>query len=213
MITSSPDNDGAANVDSFRSEIQGFRALAVLLVVVFHLWPGWLCRDGCVLRHLGFPYHRTHGSRGRPHPTLRVGRFWARRIRRLLPASLLVLALSMVAVLAVVPATLWQQTARQVTASAPLRAGRTGTRAGFSPTWRPTTSRRSHSSTGRCRWRSSSGLAAARVGLGHLWRPPARQRVDTSAAPAAHDRRKVSWPPLRLSGPSSRPRRTRRSLT
>ena len=122
MVTASPDNVGGAHVDNYRSEIQGLRALAVLLVVLFHLWPGrlpggyvgvdvfFVISGFLITAHMVREVDRTG--------TLRIGRFWARRIRRLLPASLLVLVLSMVLVLAVVPATLWQQTARQVTASA-----------------------------------------------------------------------------------------------
>ncbi|MFV0426845.1 MAG: acyltransferase family protein [Beutenbergiaceae bacterium] len=44
--------------------------------------------------------------------------FWARRIRRLLPASLLVLAVSLVLVLAWVPTTQWLTNARELIASA-----------------------------------------------------------------------------------------------
>ena len=47
-----------------------------------------------------------------------MARFWARRIRRLLPASLLVLALSLVATVLLLPSTVWSQTARQIGASA-----------------------------------------------------------------------------------------------
>jgi peptidoglycan/LPS O-acetylase OafA/YrhL len=118
-----PRSTGTSSVgDSYRSEIQGLRALAVLLVVLFHLWPrrlpgGYVGVDVffvisgfLITSHMVREVDRTG--------TLRVGRFWARRIRRLLPASLLVLVLSTFLVLAVVPATLWHQTARQVAASA-----------------------------------------------------------------------------------------------
>ena len=106
----------------FRPEIQGLRAVAVLLVVVFHLWPeqvsgGFVGVDVffvisgyLITAHI----YREAATTG----TLKLRRFWARRIRRLLPASLLVLALSAVATVAFLPATLWGITARQIGASA-----------------------------------------------------------------------------------------------
>ncbi|MFP5333974.1 MAG: acyltransferase family protein [Actinomycetes bacterium] len=108
--------------DSFRPEIQGLRAVAVLVVVLFHLWPNrltggyvgvdvfFVISGYLITGHIVREIDQTG--------TLRVTQFWARRIRRLLPASLLVLAVSTVAVVLVVPATVWAQTARQVAASA-----------------------------------------------------------------------------------------------
>ncbi|TDD72985.1 acyltransferase [Jiangella aurantiaca] len=112
----------AAGVTRHRPELQGLRAVAVLLVVFFHLWPtelsggfvgvdvffvisGYLITD-----HI----HRETIRTG----TLSLRRFWARRIRRLLPASLLVLALGAVAAVTLLPATEWAATARQLAASA-----------------------------------------------------------------------------------------------
>ena len=108
--------------DPFRPEIQGLRAVAVLLVVLFHLWPhrlsgGYVGVDVFfVISGYLITAHivREVAQTG----TVKVTRFWARRIRRLLPASLLVLALSAVAVALLVPATLWAQSARQLGASA-----------------------------------------------------------------------------------------------
>ncbi len=108
--------------EAFRQEIQGLRAVAVGLVVLFHLWPlrlsgGYVGVDvffvisGYLITSHIFREVAQTGS-------LRVGRFWARRIRRLLPASLLVLALSAVGVILLAPATIWEQSARQIAASA-----------------------------------------------------------------------------------------------
>jgi peptidoglycan/LPS O-acetylase OafA/YrhL len=106
----------------YRPEIQGLRALAVLLVVGYHLSPtrlsgGYVGVDVffvisgyLITAHL----HREVETTGR----LRLGRFWARRARRLLPASLLVLGCSAVFMAIVLPTTLWDQTIRQITASA-----------------------------------------------------------------------------------------------
>jgi peptidoglycan/LPS O-acetylase OafA/YrhL len=98
---------------SRRQEIQALRAVAVLLVVLFHLWPdavpggfvgvdvffvisgflitGLLLRDVQVLGTVSLPA------------------FWARRARRLLPAPLLVLLLCAAATVAFVPLTAWDQ--------------------------------------------------------------------------------------------------------
>ena len=106
----------------FRPEIQGLRAVAVLLVVIFHLWPealsgGFVGVDVffvisgyLITAHI----HREVATTG----TLSLRRFWARRMRRLLPASLLVLAVSAAATVLFLPATLWAMTARQIAASA-----------------------------------------------------------------------------------------------
>ena len=114
---------GADRVRSgYQSEIQGLRAVAVLLVVLFHLWPslfpgGYIGVDVffvisgyLITGHL----YREVSTTG----TLSLRRFWARRIRRLLPAALLVLTVSAVATVLFLPATIWTQTARQIAASA-----------------------------------------------------------------------------------------------
>ena len=106
----------------FQPEIQGLRAVAVLLVVMFHLWPNplsggfvgvdvfFVISGYLITAHI----YREAATTG----TLSLRRFWARRIRRLLPAALLVLALSAVATVLLLPATVWGLTARQIAASA-----------------------------------------------------------------------------------------------
>ena len=75
--------------------MQGLRAIAVLFVVLYHFWPGRL-PGGYVGVDIFFVISgflitghlmRELTATG----TVRLGQFWARRARRLLPASLLVL--------------------------------------------------------------------------------------------------------------------------
>ncbi|WP_240037153.1 acyltransferase family protein [Leifsonia flava] len=104
-----------------RPDIQALRALAVMLVLTYHLWPsrvtgGYVGVDvffvisgflitSHLLREL------TSTSR------IRLGRFWARRATRLLPASLLVLAATAIAVIMLAPRSLWNQFLGEITAS------------------------------------------------------------------------------------------------
>ncbi len=96
-----------------RREIQGLRAVAVLLVVLFHLWPGrvpggyigvdvFFVISGFLITSLLLREVDRSGS-------VSLGQFWARRLRRLLPASYLVLAVSAVGTLLFVPRLVWEQ--------------------------------------------------------------------------------------------------------
>ncbi|NEB76669.1 acyltransferase [Streptomyces sp. SID14478] len=106
----------------FRPDIQALRALAVGLVVVHHLWPmkltaGFVGVDAFfVLSGYLITAQLTHeiDRTGR----IRIADFYARRVRRLLPAALLVLVTVVVAVHALVPHDRWADYARQVLASA-----------------------------------------------------------------------------------------------
>ncbi|MEQ1788360.1 MAG: acyltransferase family protein, partial [Acidimicrobiales bacterium] len=105
----------------FLPEVQGLRALAVSLVVLFHLWPervtgGYVGVDvffvisgflisGHLLREVGSTGH------------VGLAAFWARRIRRLLPAAMLVLLATVVGIVLWVPRALWPQFLEEVGAS------------------------------------------------------------------------------------------------
>ncbi|GAB2984723.1 acyltransferase family protein [Nocardioides montaniterrae] len=105
-----------------RVEIQLLRALAVMAVVLNHLVPqrlhgGYLGVDiFFVISGYLISSHllRELDREGK----VRLGRFWARRARRLLPASLLVLVLSAIATVLVVPATMWSLVMKQISACA-----------------------------------------------------------------------------------------------
>jgi peptidoglycan/LPS O-acetylase OafA/YrhL len=93
----------------------------VLVVVLYHLWPARL-PGGFVGVDIFFAISgflitghlmREVDKTGR----VRLGQFWARRARRLLPASLTVLVVTAVTVLVAVPQSLWQQFLRAVVGS------------------------------------------------------------------------------------------------
>jgi peptidoglycan/LPS O-acetylase OafA/YrhL len=95
-----------------RGDIQALRAFAVMAVVLYHLWPmyvpgGYIGVDAffvisgfLITSHLLREVDRTQ--------KVDLPQFWARRVRRLLPASLLVAVVSAVAVVLWVPRELWQ---------------------------------------------------------------------------------------------------------
>lgn len=106
---------------AFRADIQGLRAVAVTLVLVYHLAPSRLT-GGFVGVDVFFvisgflitSHLLQHPPRGRSD----LAQFWARRIRRLLPAAFLVLAFTAVASRLVAPPTQWEQIATEIVASA-----------------------------------------------------------------------------------------------
>ncbi|MER7607515.1 acyltransferase family protein [Nocardioides sp. NPDC127503] len=105
-----------------RLEIQALRTAAVLGVVLFHLWPGAI-RGGYAGVDVFFVISgfliTSHLVREAAKPGgVRLGTFWARRIRRLLPAALLVLVCSAGATYVLVPEALWQQFLRETVAAA-----------------------------------------------------------------------------------------------
>jgi peptidoglycan/LPS O-acetylase OafA/YrhL len=106
----------------FRPDIQGMRALAVGMVVVYHLWPSLLpggfagvdvffvISGFLITGHLLREYQQT----GR----IRLVAFWGRRAKRLVPAAALVLTVTWVASRFLLPATRLADTATQILASA-----------------------------------------------------------------------------------------------
>ncbi|MDX2375514.1 acyltransferase [Microbacterium sp. LRZ72] len=86
----------------FIPHVQGLRAIAVLMVVLYHFWPGrlsggyvgvdvfFVISGFLITAHLMRELQQTGG--------VRLAQFWARRARRLLPAALLVLLFSAIVV-------------------------------------------------------------------------------------------------------------------
>jgi peptidoglycan/LPS O-acetylase OafA/YrhL len=104
-----------------REEIQALRALAVMLVVLFHLWPdavpgGFLGVDVFFVIS-GFLITGVLLREVQRRGTVSLPAFWARRARRLLPAALFVLVACAVATVAFVPVTAWDQFFAELRAS------------------------------------------------------------------------------------------------
>lgn len=109
----------AAN--GFRPEIQGLRAIAVLVVLVFHVWPqtltgGYIGVDvffvisGYLIT--GLLLRDAEKGEG-----ISILGFYSKRIRRLLPAATLVLV-AVATCISVLPVVRWEGTAHEIIASA-----------------------------------------------------------------------------------------------
>ena len=106
----------------FLPEIQVLRAVAVMLVVLYHYWPdtltgGYVGVDAffvisgyLITSHLLREVDRTG--------TVRLWAFYARRARRLLPAAIVVLVFVSLGTILLLPTDLWTSTAHELAASA-----------------------------------------------------------------------------------------------
>ncbi|MTV27270.1 acyltransferase [Nitriliruptoraceae bacterium ZYF776] len=108
--------------DRFRPDIEGLRALAVLLVLVYHAVPD-LLPGGYVGVDVFFVisgYLITGSLIAEASGTGRVSlaRFYARRVRRLLPAAATVLGATAVGVWLLLPATSWRDFGGDIAAAA-----------------------------------------------------------------------------------------------
>ncbi|MGH3292519.1 MAG: acyltransferase family protein [Trebonia sp.] len=129
MTTVVPEVTGASDStlkpggnQGFRPDIQGLRAIAVTMVVIYHLYPSalpggfagvdvfFVISGYLITGHLWRGYAQT-GRVG-------LADFWGRRARRLIPAAALVLTVTWIASRIIEPATQLANTAQQVLASA-----------------------------------------------------------------------------------------------
>lgn len=111
----------AETVSATRKDIQALRALAVGLVVLNHLWPprlpgGYVGVDVffvisgyLISKHLLGELERTE--------RINLGQFYARRIKRLLPAATVVAVVSLAAAWALLPFSRWFAVAQETMAS------------------------------------------------------------------------------------------------
>lgn len=103
----------------FRPEIEGVRAIASLLVAVFHIWMHRV--SGAVdVFFVVSAFLITTGLSGQIARTGRVqfAVFWGGLIKRLLPAALLVLCAVIITSLVLMPKSRWKDTIEQVGAAA-----------------------------------------------------------------------------------------------
>jgi peptidoglycan/LPS O-acetylase OafA/YrhL len=106
----------------FRPDIEGFRAVAVLAVLIYHagvpFLPGGFVGVDVFFVISGFLItgliHAELDRTGR----LRVGRFYARRIRRLLPAATLVLVVTAIASVLILSPLRREEAGRDITSAA-----------------------------------------------------------------------------------------------
>ena len=117
----SADRTKATPTSSFRGDIQGLRAVAVVIVLLYHTGLGpsggfigvdvFFVLSGFLITGLLI---REHEKTGR----ISLPKFWARRLRRLLPASALVVMFTLVASRLYLPASRWESIGQDAVAAA-----------------------------------------------------------------------------------------------
>lgn len=103
-----------------RKDIQALRAVAVLAVLLYHLWPlrlpGGFVGVDVFFVISGFLI-TSHLIKAPPRGLRDVVRFWGRRIQRLLPAVVVVITAVLVATVVWLPRSQWQESAHDALAS------------------------------------------------------------------------------------------------
>jgi len=107
---------------NYRNDIDGLRAIAVLLVVAFHVGlpffdTGFVGVDVFFVLS-GFLITGILSKEADDRGTVRLGRFYTRRLRRLLPASSITVLITMLASFFLVSALSWRQIAESAAAAA-----------------------------------------------------------------------------------------------
>jgi peptidoglycan/LPS O-acetylase OafA/YrhL len=111
-----------ASATPFRADIQALRAIAVVSVVLFHLWPnsvpgGYIGVDVFFVIS-GFLISTQLVREAEKKGRIDLSEFWIRRIKRLQPAALLTLIATTIGILVWVPRTFHIQFLQEVIASA-----------------------------------------------------------------------------------------------
>ncbi|WP_347040062.1 acyltransferase family protein [Glutamicibacter halophytocola] len=95
----------------FRADIQGLRAIAVGIVVLYHFWshylPGGFVGVDVFFVISGFLI-TSHLIAKPPKNAADVARFWMRRVKRLIPASFLVILCGVLGIWIFAPQTVWE---------------------------------------------------------------------------------------------------------
>ena len=101
-----------------RPELQGLRAVAVTLVVVYHVWFGRVSGGVDVFFVVSGFLLTGQLVRAADRGPLALGRRWRRMLVRLLPCAVVVLMTTVVAGMLLLPEGRWPQTLREVAAAA-----------------------------------------------------------------------------------------------
>lgn len=112
---------GPASVtgSSYYPQIEGLRALAALLVAVYHIWMQRVSGGVDVFFMVsGFLVTMALLRRVEHHGRVKFAEFYAGLIRRLAPASMIVLLVTVAVSLYILPEVRWHETAREALASA-----------------------------------------------------------------------------------------------
>jgi peptidoglycan/LPS O-acetylase OafA/YrhL len=104
---------------AFRPEIEGLRAIAAILVAVFHIWLGRVS-GGVDVFFVVSSFLITTGLLGHIDRWQRVdfALFWGRLLKRLVPVAYVVLCVVVVVGIVMMPKSRWKDTIEQVAASA-----------------------------------------------------------------------------------------------
>ncbi len=115
----SDSREPSAAEGKFRPEIEGLRAVAALLVAVFHIWVGRVS-GGVDVFFVVSGFLITSGllAQIQRTGTVAFARFWARLIKRLVPAAFLVLFVVAVASMFFMPLSRWRASIEEVIAAA-----------------------------------------------------------------------------------------------
>ena len=108
----------ASLVRVHRPELQGLRAVAVALVVVYHVWFGRVSGGVDVFFVVSGFLLTGQLARAADRGPLALGRRWSRTLVRLLPCAVVVLVATVAAGMLLLPEGRWPQTLREVVAAA-----------------------------------------------------------------------------------------------